>query len=389
MERPATGYQPASPRPAIARAWSGSRNPAQILDALTSGIGGCDPTLITLFVSSSLPYEEIVQPLSAAFPEATVVGCTTAGSLTPDWYDAGGAIAIAFDRACFSFETCVLPGLRNYSMAAGCEAIETAYYRLLRELEPERANLFAMLLIDGLSRREEEIAASAYAALDEVPVFGASAGDNLHFDTTQIFHNGRILEDSALVVIGASSRALEVFKFEHFRPTEQRLVITSADPEQRIVWTINAEPAAAEYARLIGVEPGALTPEVFAANPLLVRIGGEYHVRAIQKADAAGALHFFCAIDEGIVLTRADPEDMRDNLVQNMEQIAERIGKLEVALCFDCILRRIEAEREGIKPDLLPVFGRFNMIGFNTYGEQYRSLHLSQTLTGLAIGTAP
>jgi hypothetical protein len=27
------------------------------------------------------------------------------------------------------------------------------------------------------------------------------------------------------------------------------------------------------------------------------------------------------------------------------------------------------------------------MIGFNTYGEQYRFLHLSQTLTGLAIGT--
>ncbi len=62
-----------------------------------------------------------------------------------------------------------------------------------------------MLLVDGLCRREEEIAASTYAALDEVPISGASAGDNLNFDTTQIFLNGRVLEDSALIVLGASS----------------------------------------------------------------------------------------------------------------------------------------------------------------------------------------
>ncbi len=376
-------------RPIVARAWSESRQAARIVDDLVSGIAKCDPTLIATFISSSLPYEQVVGPLSEAFPNATLVGCTTAGSLTRDGYAAGGAIAVAFDRAAFTFETCLLTGLRNFSVARGCESIETAYSRLLRELEPDRANLFAMLLIDGLSKREEEIAASAYAALDEVPVFGASAGDNLHFDTTQIFHNGHILEDSALVVIGASNHPLEVFKFEHFRPTEQKLVITSADPDRRIVRTIDAEPAAEEYARLIGVSPDALTPEVFAANPLLVRIDGEYHVRAIQRADADGALHFYCAVDEGIVLTRAYPEHMRDNLIQNMEQIAERIGGPAVVLCFDCILRRLEAERLGLTRDLLPVFDRYNMIGFNTYGEQYRWLHLSQTLTGLAIGGRP
>lgn len=389
MEQAELPDAPTNAWPVVAKAWSGSRKPECIVEDLTAGIAGCSPTLIAVFISSSLPYEEVVRPLSEAFPDATLVGCTTAGTLTQDSYEAGGAIAVAFDRASFSFETCLLTNLRNYSMERGGETIEAAYYRLLRELEPERANLFAMLLVDGLSRREEEIAASAYAALDEVPVFGASAGDNLHFDTTQIFYNGQTLEDTALVVIGASSRLVEVFKFEHFRPTDQKLVITSADPDKRIVWTINAEPAAEEYARLIGISADALTPEVFAANPLLVRIGGEYHVRAIQKVDAHGALHFFCAIDEGIVLTRAHPEDMRDNLVQNMEQIAERIGGLEVALSFDCILRRLEAERLCIKKDLLPIFERYHMIGFNSYGEQYRSLHLSQTLTGLAIGSTP
>src|SRR3546814_8592520 len=54
---------------------------------------------------------------------------------------------------------------------------------------------------------------------------------------------------------------------------------------------------------------------------------------------------------------------MRDNLVHNMERISERIGALDTVLCFVCILRRLEAERLGIKDDLLPIFSRYNMIG--------------------------
>jgi hypothetical protein len=233
-------------RPAIRRAWSGSRMPEGIVEELATGIVGCEPALIALFVSSAAPYDAVVRSLSARFPGVPLIGCTTAGSLTEQRYEADGAIVLAFDRSAFSFEICLLENLKQFSIPRGGELIETAYFRLLRELEQDRSNLFAMLLVDGLSRREEEIAASAYAALDEVPVFGASAGDNLHFDTTQIFYNGAILEDTALVVIGASNRQIEVFKFEHFRPMEEKLVITSADPERRIVKTINAESAAEE-----------------------------------------------------------------------------------------------------------------------------------------------
>jgi hypothetical protein len=376
-------------RPVVARAWSTADTPSAAIDELMAGIAGCDPALLAVFVSSSLPYDEIVRSLASAYPDARLVGCTTAGSLTPSTYEADGALVVAFDRHSFSFEVCLMADLKDYSMAEGGDAIEAAYSQLLRQLEPERENFFAMLLVDGLSRREEEIVFSAYAALDEVPIFGASAGDNLSFTTTQIFLDGQVLEDSALVIIGASDRRVEVFKCEHFRPTDCKMVVTDAEPERRIVRSINAEPAAQEYARLIGIESEELSPERYAANPLLVRIAGDYHIRAVQKVDDDGALHFYCAIDKGSVLTLAHPEDMRENLIQNMERLVERLGGLEITLCFDCILRRLEAERLEIKPDLLTIFDRYNMVGFNTYGEQYRFLHLSQTLTGLAIGSRP
>src|SRR3546814_18853987 len=80
-------------RPAIWRAWSAARNPARVIEELTAGIANCDPALITVFVSSNLPYEDIVAPLSAIYPEVPLVGCTTAGSLTCDSYEADGSIA--------------------------------------------------------------------------------------------------------------------------------------------------------------------------------------------------------------------------------------------------------------------------------------------------------
>ena len=49
------------------------------------------------------------------------------------------------------------------------------------------------------------------------------------------------------------------------------MVVTEADPERRLVREINAEPAAREYARLVGKDPDQLSPFTFAAHPVVVR----------------------------------------------------------------------------------------------------------------------
>ncbi len=83
--------------PVVFRAWSKSRNPMRMMEELKRGLTPCDPALIALFVSSNLPYEDVVTPLATAFPQAVLVGCTTAGSLTSSAYEGDEAIAVAFD----------------------------------------------------------------------------------------------------------------------------------------------------------------------------------------------------------------------------------------------------------------------------------------------------
>jgi hypothetical protein len=47
-------------------------------------------------------------------------------------------------------------------------------------------------------------------------------------------------------------RPLHVFRRQHYKPGERKMVITGALPHDRIVTEINAEPAAQEYLRLAG-----------------------------------------------------------------------------------------------------------------------------------------
>jgi len=181
-----------------------------------------------------------------------------------------------------------------------------------------------------------------------------------------------------------SSCKVKVFSLNHLTPTNRRMVVTGADPARRVVHQINAEPAAQEYARLLGKDPAQLTTFTFAAHPVVVRIGGSHHVRAIQQMAPNGDLVFFSAIDEGLVLTLAEPQDMAVHLDSALNALSEA-GKPAAILACDCILRRIEAmenQRFGAVSSLLKSHG---VVGFSTYGEQLNSMHVNQTMTGVAI----
>jgi hypothetical protein len=49
-------------------------------------------------------------------------------------------------------------------------------------------------------------------------------------------------------------------------------------------------------------------------------------------------------------------------------------------------LRRLDAQNRQITREMSEVYRSHNVIGFGTYGEQYRSMHLNQTFTGIAFG---
>ena len=55
----------------------------------------------------------------------------------------------------------------------------------------------------------------------------------------------------------------------------------------------------------------------------------------------------------------------------------------------DCIHRFHEADVKEQLDALSLLYRRFNVVGFNTYGEQRNGLHVNHSFTGIAIGFAP
>ena len=62
---------------------------------------------------------------------------------------------------------------------------------------------------------------------------------------------------------------------------------------------------------------------------------------------------------------------------------------VDLILGFDCILRRLEAEQRQQVRDVSDVLKQHRVVGFSTYGEQFRSMHVNQTFTGVMIGAQP
>jgi hypothetical protein len=155
------------------------------------------------------------------------------------------------------------------------------------------------------------------------------------------------------------------------------------------VYEIDGRPAAEEYARLAGTTVADLGPMYFSAMPVVVLMGGGNYVRSIQQANPDGSLTFYCAIEEGLVLRVANGIDMVAGLERALAEMREAVGQPQLVLGCDCILRKLEAIQTGVVDRAEAVFLENNVVGFHGYGEQYRGVHVNQTLTGIAIGCPP
>lgn len=348
-----------------------------------------DLALVLFFCSSQYDLDAIAAEMSRLFGDVLVVGCTTAGEIGPQGYLDHSLSGASFAASGFQAVAGLIHPLHTFEIAQGKNFVQ-GLMRHLEALAPRASiyNSFAFLMIDGLSQQEEPVARSLYGALGRIPMFGGSAGDDLRFNQTLIYHNGAFHNDSAALVMASTRNPFRIFKTQHFSATDQRMVVTAADASRRLVFEINGLPAAEEYARLVGTDVNDLNPMRFATSPVVVLIDGHEYVRSIQKVNPDGSLTFYCAIDEGIVLRVARGVDLIDNLTHSLGQIRDEIGPPQAVIACDCILRNLEITQDGLKQAVGDILRDNHTVGFSTYGEQYAGVHVNQTFTGLAIGTA-
>ncbi|WP_111414022.1 nitric oxide-sensing protein NosP [Billgrantia lactosivorans] len=376
--------------PALRTAFSEQHDPESAARELAEALASPELGFVLFFCSAEYALDDLGSAMREAFSGVELAGCTTAGEITPKGYCRGCIVAIGFGRRRFSLSCALIDDLAAFDLIQAQRLIGGLLENCRSLASGDHVgNRFVMTLLDGLSSSEEEVLATLDTALGSIPSFGGSAGDDNRLAHTHVFFDGRFHSDAAVVVMFHTPLPFEVFTAHHLRPQAMKLVVTRADTERRRVLELNAAPAAEEYARLVGMSLEALTPDIFARHPLAVRIGEHHYVRSIQRVNDDGSLSFYCAVENGIVLTAMRPAPLLDELESVLAGLRQRLGEPALILGCDCFLRRLELESLGQVAEASRLVGRAGVIGFNTYGEQYHGMHLNQTFTGVAIGSLP
>ncbi len=371
----------------ITTAVSFAQQAEEVAEDLAQQLLNPDLGFVLFFCSAEYDLPALSKALTCHFGDMPLVGCTTAGEITPEGYGRGCISAIGFDHRNFSIASVLIDEMERFSLYDAQALVDNLISDCRSNaVAPIKDHSFALTLLDGLSSREEVVLAALSAALGSIPHFGGSAGDDNHLTHTHVYYNGQFHNGAAVVVLINTHLDFEVFTTHHLQPSTEKLVVTKVDSDSRRVLEFNAEPAAKEYARLIGRDLDELDMHIFSSHPLAVKISERYYPRAIQQTNPDQSLTFYCAVENGIVLTAMNTTSLLDNVNQLFQGLNQRLGEPLITIGCDCFLRRLEIDSKGGQQAIEEVLQKQHVIGFNTYGEQFNGMHINQTFTGVAIG---
>ena len=255
-----------------------------------------------------------------------------------------------------------------------------------------------MLLMDGLNQKEEGYLRHLSKIIPkESTVIGGSAGDDLKFKKTYLIGNGVYTDAVVLTMINTFLKVGTAMGNPYY-PTNKGVLVTKS--KGRIVYELDNKPAAEVLKELFGVEE--LNYDVFARQTIGLKsidIFGEYMIKSPMMALEDGSVKFHAEIPQGSFLTlmKTDEEYLIESFRKTILDAIKDAGspkKIGVIVMFNCVLRYLLKCHYRIN-DLYFIKNLIGedvpIIGFNTYGEQGRTLggslgHFNQTSTILVVG---
>ena len=334
----------------------------------------------------------MAQALGERFSDTPLIGCTTAGEHISNAHHNGSLVVMGLKTPRIRWTTSLVDDVNTFDEATARVQSDQLFAQLgVARDEVDAQKQFCLVFIDGLSCKEEVISSLMADALEGVPLLGGSAGDDLKFKGTYVYHAGKAWPHAAVFALANCDAPFEVIKHQHYTTTPKSLVITRADVATRRVYEMDGYPAIEAYARALDMPVSKVTTEVTFMNPLTFVCNDEIYVRSILRVEPDGSILFYCGIEEGMVLSVGGHEDMQTALSRDLSGEKRRLPTADLFIACNCILRALESDKLKQHEPIAHILHKYgkHVIGFDTYGEQLGGLHINQTLVGLAITDGP
>jgi hypothetical protein len=349
--------------------------------AVRTALQGRVPTerdLVILFASFDYDLGALHAGATAEAAPAMVVGCTSMGGFTHLDQVPHGCVAAFLPADERSFGVSHLPWDASDIAGSARAAADLARQRA----GDRHAHSVLLLLTDGLTPDQREVARGAYEVTGALtPFVGGAAGDNLLWECTFTFGEGRVLEHGILAVWINSATPMSVSVGHGWHPAGRPMLVTRT--AGTVVHELDGVPALEAYLAEVpdesvrAVAPGgAEFLRTVLENPVGVpNARGRYDVRQLHAyLPEGGGLNFNTGISEHSILQvmNSDADSLLDGARQAAhDAMADTDGPPRLALVFSCgsrvpLLRdRAADEAQAISAAL----GGVPICGFFTFGE--------------------
>lgn len=347
--------------------WTDSFGWRKIIDSL----GDHQPQLILVFgARAALEASQVSTHFSASYPQAHIVGCSTAGEIEGTRVHDGSAVAtlVYFEKTHVATAEAVINNSDD-SRAAGQSLTQQLNHSNLRHV---------LVLSDGLNVNGTTL---AQALRDNLPphiaVTGGLAGDGGQFASTRVLVNDA-LEDKRVVAIGLYGDHLNIGYgslggWDSFGP--QRLVTKAIG---NVLYELDGQSALDLYKQYLGTHAADL-PASALLFPLSIQGPHDDNslVRTVLSIDEANkSLTFAGDIPQGhhARLMTANNDRLVDGAAGAATTGRKNLGetRADLAILISCVGRklvlkqRVEEEVEAVRE----VLGEQAVLtGFYSYGE--------------------
>jgi len=360
-------------------AYSQSKEIDQIIQDLKQQLDTFSPNFIQFYASPSINPSEISQAIYEAFGKVNTIGCSSSGEIISGQMLDNSIVLMAFDERIV--EDCALEVVENLSDSSNIDNAFTnfkAHYNL-PITDMDSSKYVGLVLIDGLTGLEEEIN-ERIGDKTNISFIGGSAGDDLKFEQTFLYVNGKYYKDAAVLVLIKSATEFDILKTQSFVATSTQLTVTKTDLENRTVLEFNNKPALEAYAEALNVAKEEVV-NYFPTNPVGLVYDNDIFVRSPKQVQDNN-ITFYCRIQEGMVVNILESKDIVEQTKNDLKEKQGTLGEISAIVNFNCILRTLELKDKKQTDAYGALFGDIPTVGFSTYGESYIG-HINQTATML------
>ncbi len=367
----------------IQTAYSQKTTASEAVKDIRSSFGEVDPKLIIFFVSSSYNPDDIAKEVQSHFQSSVAVGCTTSGEIVTGKMLKESIVAMALDADIISdLNVQIVENISgDFSLESSMKGFSDYFNQPIRNMNIDE--YVGIILADGMSGAEERLMDSL-GNFTDVIFIGGSAGDDLKFNETFIFYEGKAYKDAALLTMLKPGVEFSFIKTQSFQSLGKVLEASKVNEAAREVIEFNNKPAADAYAEALGVSVEKIN-DYFFENPVAIVSENDMFIRSPRALNDDKSISFYCNMKEGSNVTLVENTNIIQDTQDALDAKNKEMGGIQGLLNFNCILRTLELESKNLVGKYEMIFSTIPTVGFSTYGESFIG-HINQTATILAFG---